>query len=526
LVSYTGTQINGGYTLTVPARVTATLDYSHTGAIDMNVTAVKYPRWNGTHDNGSGGRDWNFATQNWTEYSTGAATTYQEPVGEPDFVYFDDNATGLTTVNIPAFTTVYPGQVNVNNNAKNYTFTGPGYISGTTALIKTGTGMLTITNNGGNNYTGGTKISEGTLSFATGVLPATGAIIMDGGTLQWNGVNSDDVSNRLIVNSGKTAILDTNNNAVTLASPLSFGSTSALTKVGLGTMTLTGSSTFTGDVNVNGGTLTANLSNNQPSPGLGLSALGNPIVAHNVNINSGGTLNFASSYTLGSPGTTPLLTLVINSLGTVTNTAGTFNPLGPVQLNGGSLTTNAGVDVNHQAFFLKGTVTVGGSSPSTISGSGSFSGIQMSAPTTFNVANVTLDSSTDLTVSTDLTDESASGTPPYPAASLTKTGAGTMTVTVNTTYTGNTYVNGGVLNMLNLNVPNSTVSVNNSGSTLNVQSLNTGTLTIGAGTTVVIKAITGGPSAGGSISPVPEPATWVMLLLAAMGLGIYRRRSR
>jgi hypothetical protein len=30
----------------------------------------------------------------------------------------------------------------------------------------------------------------------------------------------------------------------------------------------------------------------------------------------------------------------------------------------------------------------------------------------------------------------------------------------------------------------------------------------------------------GSISPVPEPATWAMLMMAAMGLGIYWRRTR
>ncbi|MGA2061378.1 MAG: PEP-CTERM sorting domain-containing protein, partial [Thermoguttaceae bacterium] len=53
------------------------------------------------------------------------------------------------------------------------------------------------------------------------------------------------------------------------------------------------------------------------------------------------------------------------------------------------------------------------------------------------------------------------------------------------------------------------------------------TLTIGAGATLTIAPIPGGPLAGlGSISPVPEPSTWALLMLAAMGLGIYWRRSR
>ena len=64
------------------------------------------------------------------------------------------------------------------------------------------------------------------------------------------------------------------------------------------------------------------------------------------------------------------------------------------------------------------------------------------------------------------------------------------------------------------------------GSTLNVTSIYQGTLTMGNNATLNIAAISGGYQAVGSISPVPEPATWAMLMLAAMGLGIYWRRSR
>jgi hypothetical protein len=65
------------------------------------------------------------------------------------------------------------------------------------------------------------------------------------------------------------------------------------------------------------------------------------------------------------------------------------------------------------------------------------------------------------------------------------------------------------------------------GAALSAASVSQNTLTIGAGATLTIAAISGGPSSGGSsLATVPEPATWAMLMMAAMGLGIYWRRRR
>ena len=78
-----------------------------------------------------------------------------------DKVLFDDNA--------QRFSVDITGELTADsviiNSSKDYTFGGAGYLSGTTKLVKQGTGTLTINNE--NNYTGGTRISGGTLQVST-----------------------------------------------------------------------------------------------------------------------------------------------------------------------------------------------------------------------------------------------------------------------------------------------------------------------------------------------------------------------
>ena len=48
------------------------------------------------------------------------------------------------------------------DNSKSYVFNGNGFLAGHTALVKRGSGVLAISND--NTYTGGTRISGGTVS--------------------------------------------------------------------------------------------------------------------------------------------------------------------------------------------------------------------------------------------------------------------------------------------------------------------------------------------------------------------------
>ena len=66
-----------------------------------------------------------------------------------------------------------------------------------------------------------------------------------------------------------------------------------------------------------------------------------------------------------------------------------------------------------------------------------------------------------------------------------------------------------------------------SGTQLTAASVVQNTLTLGIGARITIAPLPGGPTAGtDSLTAVPEPSMWAMLILAAMGLGMYWRRSR
>jgi fibronectin-binding autotransporter adhesin len=96
-----------------------------------------------------------------------------------DHVLFDDTGVA-TTVTIAAITNV-PSSVTFDNSAKDYSLaqSGNGALGGFTALIKNGTGVLSMGAGGANNYfTGPVNLNAGTIrvaSFNTGVFGTTGS---------------------------------------------------------------------------------------------------------------------------------------------------------------------------------------------------------------------------------------------------------------------------------------------------------------------------------------------------------------
>ena len=147
--------------------------------------------------------------------------------------------------------------------------------SGQTSLIKSGPGKWIVSNpkNGAPlsdvagtycGYAGGTLVEGGWLSFVTNGLGSAGTIEMTGSsTLEWYGVNSQDISARFKINDGVTATLNTGTNDVTLGSVLLLATakTASITKMGSGTLTLSGTNQYLGVTTVAEGTLRLGVTN-------------------------------------------------------------------------------------------------------------------------------------------------------------------------------------------------------------------------------------------------------------------------
>ena len=313
-------------------------------------------------------------------------------------------------------------------------------------LVKSGAGRLIAGQDEGYSKV---FLNEGILQIIRDgqIGTGTGAVEFYGGTLEAAATAAFsshpfnlNTPSGISATAGNTATL---NNSIAGSGGLFIGGIPGDT----GTVIVSNYNTFTGDITVNTGTLGVSLNNNLNNPTTG--PLGNTSVARKINVNSGATLNFILGNALGSTLTTPGATLVINSGGTVSNTASDIETLGPVQLNGGILTGAGGAYAAFQMYDLRGTVTVGGSSPSTISGPGNASsGYHLAAPTIFNVADSTGDANSDLNVTAILVDQDGAGTAfghLGAAGSLTKTGAGTLTLSATNAYTGGTTNNAGIV---------------------------------------------------------------------------------
>lgn len=226
----------------------------------------------------------------------------------------------------------------VNTNGNNMTMSG--VISGGGGLIKSGSGVLTLS--GTNTYLGGTTISGGTLAISTdanlGHRNYT-AMTINGGTLRVTGTSLNNLNTRAVnwnTFNGGLDIADANN-TFTVASPIS--GAGSLTKSGVGTLALSGVNTYSGATNVNAGKLVVSGSINGTSQ---------------VNVN-GGVFNYTSSTGLTR-------NVVVNGGNFKYNSSSVFT--GTVTMNSGTVSGSG--NLSNTAFTIGSGVTLApGNSPGT-----------------------------------------------------------------------------------------------------------------------------------------------------------------
>lgn len=336
---------------------------------------------------------------------------------------------------------------------------------GATALAITKSGAGTWVVSGANTHTGATTISTGVLRLANAnaVQSSTltnnvaNGVAFGGGVLNYNlgGLAGTGAFALTDVTGANVNVTVGANGANTTYSGLLSGAGN-LIKTGSGSLTLTAANSFTGNIVVDGGTLISNHNRNAGNPTT--AALGNPQTAgRTITVNNGATLLLANGNSLGNATSTPQVRVIINE-GALVRTAvttigagvggGDANSLGPITMNGGTLTTGNGFNNLYQGIILSNTVTVRGNVASTISTDVAdtvANGVMLNGTIMFDVADATASADTDLLVTAELVWAPGSTT----GGSLLKTGDGTMQITGANAYTGATIIRGGLLKVGN-----------------------------------------------------------------------------
>ncbi len=363
-----------------------------------------------------------------------------------------------------------------------------GVVSGTGALSKIGTGILTLT--GANTYTGGTLINAGQIIAvnADNNLGNGGALTFDGGTLQYGAAFNTARDINLLAGGGT---IDTNGFNSTLSGAVA--GAGSLVKNGTGTLTLTGANTYMGGTVLNSGTLNVSAHNN----------LGDSSGALTLN---GGTLQYGASFNTSRN---------IVSQGGLINTNGYDSTLSGVvsgselaKYGTGTLTLTGNNTYTARLYIAQGTVNVNSDAAL---GSGSsyltLNGGTLQYGAAFNSArNVTLNASGG-TIDTNGFNSALSGVLSGTGA-LNKLGTGTLILTGTNTYAGGTTVSAGTLagttNSLQGNITNDSIlafSQATNGTYADIVSGTGALIKDGAGTVILsgVNTYTGGTTVSGGI---------------------------
>ncbi len=265
------------------------------------------------------------STNIWDDATAGRATIVNEATGSLDI---RDQATAAqatvvnktgAVVNIRGLTTagtsigslegggrVLLGNKTLTTGGLNTSTEISGVISGVGgSLVKEGTGTLTLS--GANTYTGGTALLKGRLNLGNAQALGTGELAMDDGTEIGFIAPGMTIANAIRFTGNSDPIIDTGAFDAGLSGAIS--GAGFITKIGTGTLTLSGANSYTGATDVAQGTLRAGAANTFSAAS-----------AHNVA--AGATLDLAgysqtvasltNSGTVSLVGSVPGTTLTVN----------------------------------------------------------------------------------------------------------------------------------------------------------------------------------------------------------------------
>jgi len=403
-------------------------------------------------------------------------------------MFYDWDAVNFNDPGAPATVTLdgvlRPASINVNNDPGNsYTFSGTGSIAGSTSLVKSGDGTLTLATS--NSFTGGTTISGGTLRLGTTAGAGVGAITIGDATLSLSrSAATTTYANTLISAAGTSGLLTVDGSGVDAVG----GTNSIYTVNGIqvdGTLTITrptgerGATQYNGRlsgsgtlvVGDNNGGVALEVANASNSRGRVFFAnTDNTFNGHVHVLERGNFLNNAAgpsyaSLTIDAGGA---ITLVEQGAGAITTT-GRFNGAGIVARNTQSnqaVLAVGGANENDSfsgiidAALMGGSGTIGfiknGTATQTLTGAG----IRHNGTTTVNngtleLIDTTAWASAIVLGSTDSPVLDFAGSESYTmsrtitggsaSASLVKSSAGILTLSGANTFTGSISVEAGTL---------------------------------------------------------------------------------